>query len=177
MNLIYSYTTGFSKLVSPNAKAGKTLFGPIHPNNSSVQINGLIRLDQFCYNCNIICLLGLQNPIQAYTNHQSISPSGLIKPEQFRKAWFNPCLYLPKGLSCVSLSIILDWVPKNIHQTHDLAKGSSSVSVLLSIILVWVPKNIHHPDLYIANHWCWSTDLRVQIIYKYVIFPVFWGIN
>ncbi len=48
-------------------------------------------MDQFCNNCNIICLPGLQIPVQAYTTNQSIVPNGLIRSEQFRKAW---CVHL-----------------------------------------------------------------------------------
>ncbi len=56
--------------------------------HQSISPNGLIRLDQFCYNCKIICPPGLQNPIRVYTTHQSISPNGLIRPEQFQKDWW-----------------------------------------------------------------------------------------
>ncbi len=39
--------------------------------HQSISLNGLIRQDYFCCNCNIICLPGLQNPTRAYTTHQS----------------------------------------------------------------------------------------------------------
>ncbi len=52
---------GFLKLISPKAKAGKTLL-----THQSISPNGLQRPEQFWTNCNIAYQSGLQNPIQAY---------------------------------------------------------------------------------------------------------------
>ncbi len=101
----------YSRLSETRQSEGQSQQNPVraYTTHQSIIPNELIRLDQFCYNCNIICLLSLKIPIRAYTTHQSISLNGLIRPEQFRKAWYSTCYTLVE-FACVFILSIKYWI-------------------------------------------------------------------
>ncbi len=85
-----------SRLSKTYQSEGQMRQNPVqaYTTHQSICPNGLMRLDQFCYNCNIIYLPGLQNPIWDYTTHQSISPNGLMRLDQF-------CYYMYCNIICL----------------------------------------------------------------------------